>query len=923
MKHVFRQQTWRICNMQKILRKRVLRDLKSNCFRYLALGLLIALGMYIVVSLVGAAETVIQGAASMAEQNKLEDGEFSVFVPLTEEQEEKLKVKGITLERMFYLDYLLDDNSTIRVFKNRKEINLIDIEEGKLAENSNEVVIEKRYCEEHNLSVGERIEICGEIFEIVGIGTVPDYDAMFKNMSDSSVDSKQFGLAFVMEEQYKKLKEEGASIKTEEYTYAYRLNNQMTDNELKEYLSDLDFVADEVSNPYFQEFWDETAGKKEDIQDGIKELADGTDELKEALAALKNNNGKVMEGTDKIFKAYLETAYEGLSEYGYHQKLTEDNYQSVIYGYIANTDNAVFRRKLNSVLGELNMLKEYKNGINEYTDGVADSADGTVDLAEGVKRLKENTDELLDEYFNVDINNLTQFISAEDNPRIKASSDDQLINKLVGLVAGIIVMVLFTYVISVFVIHGIEKECSVIGTLYALGAKKKELMVHYLALPVVITLIAGICGTIIGFSKYGVNVQMQSCYTYFSVPELEVIYPAYLIIYGTIMPPIVAAFVNNIVISKRLSQPALKMIIKEQKNSRISNINLGNMGFVGRFRIRQMIRELRTGFTVIFGMFISLLVLMLGIDCYVLCRNISVENKADTKFEYMYTYKYPQKQVPDGGEACYAESLSREVYGYNPDVTLVGIDDNNPYFDVNTVEGKNKVVVASSTAEKFNLKKGDKLILEDKVNNMDYAFEVEEIVRYSVGLYVFMDIDSMRELFGQEEDYYNVVFSSKELDIEDGRLYTVTTKEDISKSSDVFIAKMKPMFIMMISVSAIIFCVVMYLMMKVMIDRASYGISLIRTFGYRTGEIRKLYLDGNFYVVSGGAVICIPLTKRLMDMMYPYFISNVACGMNLTFGWQLYLVVFVGVILLYLVINQMLVGRLNKMVPAEVLKNRE
>lgn len=81
---------------------------------------------------------------------------------------------------------------------------------------------------------------------------------------------------------------------------------------------------------------------------------------------------------------------------------------------------------------------------------------------------------------------------------------------------------------------------------------------------------------------------------------------------------------------------------KEQKTGKISNINLGNMGFVGRFRVRQMLREMRTEFTVIFGMFIALLILMIGVDGFLLCENISVQNKEDTKYQYMYTYKYPE-----------------------------------------------------------------------------------------------------------------------------------------------------------------------------------------------------------------------------------------------------------------------------------------
>ena len=41
-------------------------------------------------------------------------------------------------------------------------------------------------------------------------------------------------------------------------------------------------------------------------------------------------------------------------------------------------------------------------------------------------------------------------------------------------------------------------------------------------------------------------------------------------------------------------------------------------------------------------------------------------------------------------------------------------------------------------------------------------------------------------------------------------------------------------------VSSLIFAVVMYLMMKVMIDRCAFHISMVKVFGYRTKEIKKL-----------------------------------------------------------------------------------
>ena len=62
--------------MNRVLRKRVLRDVKQNFWRWLALFLMIVLGIYIVVSVVGAADTIITGFNNAAEENQVEDGEF-------------------------------------------------------------------------------------------------------------------------------------------------------------------------------------------------------------------------------------------------------------------------------------------------------------------------------------------------------------------------------------------------------------------------------------------------------------------------------------------------------------------------------------------------------------------------------------------------------------------------------------------------------------------------------------------------------------------------------------------------------------------------------------------------------------------------------------------------------------------------------
>ena len=789
--------------MQKILRKRIFRDLKENQFRYLALALLVVFGMYIVIGLVGAADTVIIRTAERAKANRVEDGQFAVFVPLTEKEKAFLEEEGITLEEHFYLDYALTGKSirpeagrgaqdagsaggvVLRIFSRRKNIDLVQVDSGELPQKNGEILLERRFCEEQGILIGDKITFGDRKYTVSGIGTAPDYEAAFQNFSDNAVDSGRFGIGFVTEEDYRQMRDAPGSISSEEYTYAYRLNGRITHQELKEKLKGLE--------------------------------AGGRGGLPEGLSGLAKSNGR---------------------------------------------PGPVFPSKL------------------------------------------------------------TRFVPAGDNPRIGSAGNDKLVDRAAGLTAGVIVLILFAYVISVFTIHSIEREARVIGTLYAMGVKRKELLRHYLTLPVILTFIAGAVGTGLGYSRLGVNTYLGESYGYFSIPKVDVVFEPYLLIYGLVVPPLATALTNYLVIQKKLARAPLALIRGEQKGDRVHTIGLSG-GFVRIFRIRQLLREKRTALTLFFGMFISLLIVMLSLDCYTLCSHVKTESARDTKFAYMYTYKYPEEEVPEGGEEAVGVTMKKEVMGYEFDVTLLGIHKENPYFDAPVEEGENRVLVSSAMAQKYGIKEGDILTLLDEEKDRYYAFRVDGTVTYSAGFLAFMDIDSMRELMGEGEGYYNIVFSDHVLDIDNGRLYSVLSKEGVEKSAAVFVEQMKDMVIMLLAVSALIFGVVMYLLMKVMTDRSALSISLFKVFGYRKKEIRKLYLNGNFLVAALSALVGIPLSKAVMDLLFPYMVSNIACGINLTFSWQTYVGIFLGVLVLYGMINGILMGRVNKILPAQALKMRE
>lgn len=909
--------------MQKVLRKRIFRDFKENLPRYLALAFLLILSMYMVVSVVGAAETVMRGTTTEAEKQNVEDGQFSLFVPMKESEWDELTDKGITLEKMFFLDYVVDGDKTLRVFRNRTDIDTIAIHEGKLAQADDELVIERQYAEKNDIHVGDTIVLGDCTYKVSGIGTVPDYDSPLKSLGDTGCDSLNFGLAFVTDEVYTTLQKEGKSAKSEEYYYAYKLNDAMTDDELKAELKKLSFSSDDVADVYFQEYWDRTLGREDEFRDGINELADGAKELADGLSELTDNNHDLQKAADQVFAAYLEQANTKLSSYGV-ETLTADNFEEVLDKQIRSTSNAMLQLGLVNAKSELQKLKAFLDGIYEYTDGAADAADGAADVQDGVQELKDETEEMLDEIFTADADNLLSFVTAEDNVRIHAAGDDVAMNKTIGMIAGVLLLVLIAYVLSVFVVHSIDQESAVIGALYALGVKQKDLMKHYILLPTLISLIGGAIGTALAYTKIGVWYQMQDAYNYYSLPDIAVQVLPYTIVYGVAIPPIICLIVTSLVIRKRLSRPVLTLLKNEQKVAKGKDMKLGNMKFMKLFRIRQILRERRTALTVVFGMFVSILLLVMSMEIYVYCRAVQDDYVADTKFEYMYTYKYPGEEVPDGGYEAYAKTLKKEIYGYNFDVTVLGIKANNPFFDVTLSDSADKVTISSSVSYKYGLKKGDVITLKDEENGKLYAFEIEAVTEYAPSFMVFLPYDKALDLFGEQDDYYNVVFADHDLGVEGGRLYSTLTRDDVKKAAGIFSDQMRSMIITIGAVSALIFAIVLYLMMKVMIDRSSFSIALIKIFGYRNKEVKKMYLDGNFYIVLIGALVSIPLAKVLLDAVYePQFVPNIACGVDKSFPAWMYLAMFAGVFVLYFIINHLLVRKIKQMLPAEVLKNRE
>ena len=1022
--------------MGLILLKRALRDLKAGWTRYVALSLLIIFSIFIVVSLMGAAVTVMDYTELRDRELHCEDGEFSVFVPLGDDELSYITDKGVTVEEMFFADYAVSEDQVLRVFKVREKINQISIVEGNLPSADNEAVLERRYSEVNGIGIGDKVKIGDTEFTVCGIGATPDYNTVVKKVTDSVVDSRYFGLLFVTPDAYDALYESGCSLSSEEYYYAFLLNDKMTEDELKSYLEDIEFDVDDIDDVYFQEYWDRMVGQKDELLEGIDELKDGAQELADGADELSDGIGEFNDGMGELYDAVPDLIdgidaldegagqlKDGINAYTSGVSQVKDGAQALSdgaselsdgtselntgatqfasgvnefasgAGALAQSDDpytaavasgfAAPAQELYSAFTQIQTgiagvntgagalsdgasqlydgikqldensaalnsgadalhdgtselkdgaeefadgIEELYDGSNEINDGAQELADGANELADGVGEFADETDDLIDEVFNIKTSNLMLFLMKDENPRIDSAADDVQINYSASIIFGILLVMLFAYVISVFIVHMIDQESSVIGALYSMGVKRRTLVLSYVAVPVIVTFVAGVIGTLIAvLTPAGIPAQLEDSLGYFSMPALEIEVTPDILIYGLVIPPVTALIVNVLVIRGRLKRTPLALLRNEKKAVRGKELKIKGLKFIPMFRLRQMLREMRAGLTVIFGMFMSLLVALMALNTYVYCNKVNDYYVNQTHYEYMYNYKYPTEEVPEGGYEAVAEGLKKEIYGYTFDVTMFGITDDNPFFDTGDLpDNDSDIVISSAVANKYNLAVGDVFTLQGENGDRWYAFRVARIFDYSTSLAVFMDIDRCRDMFGEDDDYFNVVFSDHELDIESGRLYSTVTKNEIERSAGIYVDMMAPMVTTMSVASSVVFIVVMYLMIKMMIDRSSFNISLVKIFGFRRREVRKMYLDGNFYTVAIGALVTIPLCKAIMDYIYPrYLVSNVGVGINPDYTPEMYVIIFAVVIGLYFIINLALTNRLKKISPAVVLKNRE
>ena len=219
--------------MKNPLRKRLLRELRQEMGKYLVVFILMVATIGFVSGFLVADGSMLTAYDNSFEKYNIEDGNFATEEKVYKNQQETIEGYGVKLYENFYVEKALSNGSTLRIFKNREEVNKVC-----LMKEIGEIAIDRMYADNNKLSVGDTLKSGKKTWKITGLVALSDYSALFQNNNDTMFDAIKFGVGIVTKEEFSSFNESQLT-----YDYAWKYNKKPK-NEKEEKKRSEDFMED-------------------------------------------------------------------------------------------------------------------------------------------------------------------------------------------------------------------------------------------------------------------------------------------------------------------------------------------------------------------------------------------------------------------------------------------------------------------------------------------------------------------------------------------------------------------------------------------------------------------------------------------------------------------------------------------------------
>lgn len=530
-------------------------------------------------------------------------------------------------------------------------------------------------------------------------------------------------------------------------------------------------------------------------------------------------------------------------------------------------------------------------------------------------------------------NELTDYLPAYANQAIHFATEDMGSDEAMGGVLLNILIVIIAFIFAVTISNTIKKESKTIGTLRASGYTRGELIRHYLATPVIVTLISAAVGNLLGYTVFK-NVVVSMYYNSYSLPKYETVWNPTAFLKTTLIPLVLMFAVNLFVITKKMKHTPLEFLRQDlKKNRRKKAVRLPKWKFFSRFRLRIILQNVPNYLILFFGIFFVCVLLAMAVgmpdtlDYY-------KDNARDMMFaDYQYVLTSCEDEdgkkvttINESAETFGMKSLQRKSDAIDEEISIYGISENSRYVGIEGLDslGEGEVYISESFADKYGISVGDTFLLEEKYENEQHEFKVAGFYDRSLNLSVFMPMKQFRSVFGMEEDEFTGYLSDSEItDIPEDKIATVITERDITKMCDQLDHSMGAYMQYFQVLCILLSAVMIYLLTKIIIEKNENAISMTKILGYENREIAGLYLFSTTIVFVVADAISVFLGALVMAEAWRIMLSGFS-------GWYTFVMtpwgyarMFFFVLIGYLIVLGLDFRRIKKIPMDEALKNVE
>ena len=474
------------------------------------------------------------------------------------------------------------------------------------------------------------------------------------------------------------------------------------------------------------------------------------------------------------------------------------------------------------------------------------------------------------------------------NQAITFTGDDMGKDRVMMQIFLYVVILILAFVFTITISNTIQKESEVIGTLRANGYTRGELLRHYMAVPLVVTILAAIIGNIMGYTFFkDFNAGMY--YGSYSLPTFVTVWSPRAFFETTLVPIVIMIVVTMLVLIRKLRFTPLQFLRRDISSSKGKKaIPLSpRIPFFTRYRLRVILQNISSYIVLVFGVFFAYFLLMFGMTFPEILKTYAKDVTADMFCKYQYILTIPVAAVDEdeplssmvemlkfqqavetetpGAEKFTAYSLQTKSWEniVTEDVTIYGIAEKSKYVPLD-ITG-DEVYITEYFADKFSIKPGDTITLSEEFEDKSYDFTVTGTIDYKGGICLFMGQKAANRMFDLGKSYFSGYFSDELIeDVDQKYIGTVIDKEAMTKVSRQLLISMGDMMYLVDALSVIIFVAVVYLLSKMIIEKNAVSISMAGILGYKKGEIARLYVAATSVVVVVSMAVLLPLESMAM-----------------------------------------------------------